>query len=374
MAIRVRVKNGKQVIVPLRFERAVTGAPVADAPDLDDHGFEMGTRPGTWGRMDMRGAMVSITEGDTIRVKVSRQDIDTGAPLYAVSTDTGVIEVVQPAGGGPIPGDGVFQIRGVRDFANRNVKVELRLGAANGPVLGEVEPHIFQMGNTRELRVCIHFVTIRGTRTARTAASMTNVIERVNRIWRPCGISFRYDAASASHAREDTVNNLLPGFGGALFAAAGTITTHLTATPATWQEFSTVVNTNPRANYINIYCVQQAPEFIGLAYSNANARPNGYGIAIVDRADTNDLAHELGHILHIDSHSNEDNAGTRVRADMWARRCLMYSFNPHGGAGHRNDVGYGAGIRGALLTVKDLGCDPRDGELAHARRHALSAY
>jgi len=377
MAIRVRVKNGKQVICPLRFERAVTGAPVADAPDVDERGFEMGTRPGTWGRENMRGAMVSITEGDTIRVKVNREDIDSTAPLYAVSTDTGVIEVVQPAGGGPIPGSGVFQIRGVRDFANRNVKVELRLGAANGPVLGELEPHIFKMGDTRELRVCIHFVTIRGVRTVRTAPSMTSVIDQVNRIWRPCGISFRYDATNASYAREDTANNLLPAYGGAQFAVPGTVTTHLSATPSTWREFSTVINTNHRANFINIYCVQQAPEWIGLTYSNANARPNGYGIAIDDRATAHNLAHELGHMLHIDNHSDEDGTGTRVRDDIWARGCLMYSFSGlNGGTGpaHRLDVGHGAGIPGALITVKDLGSDPRDGELALTRRHALNSY
>ena len=62
---------------------------------------------------------------------------------------------------------------------------------------------------------------------------------------------------------------------------------------------------------------------------------------------------------------------------MWARRCLMYSFNPHVAGGepaHRADVGYGNGVRGALITVKELGGDPRDGELAISRRHALNCY
>jgi hypothetical protein len=42
MAIRVKVHNNRQIIVPLRFTRATTGDPVADIPDVDDRGFSMG--------------------------------------------------------------------------------------------------------------------------------------------------------------------------------------------------------------------------------------------------------------------------------------------------------------------------------------------
>jgi len=44
MSVRVKVRNNRQIIVPLRFGRAVMGDPVVDAPDVDDRGFAMGNR------------------------------------------------------------------------------------------------------------------------------------------------------------------------------------------------------------------------------------------------------------------------------------------------------------------------------------------
>ena len=39
MAIQVQVQNKFQIIVPVRVDRAVRGAPVLDAPDVDDRGW-----------------------------------------------------------------------------------------------------------------------------------------------------------------------------------------------------------------------------------------------------------------------------------------------------------------------------------------------
>ena len=69
MAVNVRVRHDRQIICPLRFNRAVTGAPIVDAPEVDDRAFVMGPRPPTWGQTKIRGSMVGITEGDTVRVK-----------------------------------------------------------------------------------------------------------------------------------------------------------------------------------------------------------------------------------------------------------------------------------------------------------------
>lgn len=379
MAVSVKVRHDRQIICPLRFGRAVTGAPAADAPDVDDRGFAMGNRAGTWGQSRARGAMVGITEGDTVKVKVLREDIDSTAPLFATSTDPACADVVDPPGGGPIPADGVFSIKGVKDFKNRAVSIQVRLGSAEGPVLGEIEPHIFQL---RTLRVRIHLVSINGVATARNQASVTALFDAVNAIWRPAGIAFNLDQFV-----------ITPVTG---FAVAGQMTTNLSATPPTFNEFSRLINTNISSSRINIYCVPRSNEIRGLTFDHDAPRPapgvtptsEGFGIVLVDAADANDFAHELGHYLDLDDHM-DDLGGNNFRFDIWAHRCLMYRFNPFGDVtqprvglpiepAFRNDVGYGNQLRGALITVKNLPADGtaatavRDDEVARARRRSLN--
>lgn len=371
MTIRVKIRHDRQIICPVRFTRAVTGAPQADAPEVDDRGFAMGARQGTWGNSPARGAMVSIATGDTVRVRLLREDIDATAPIFMTSTDTAVVEVVEPVGGGPLPADGVFKIRGVADFANRPVSVQARLGDAHGPVIGELEPHVF---NLRVLRVVAHLVSINGVSTARTAATLTTLFDEANAIWRPAGIRFLY---GQTQTRTTPVNG---------FSVAGQMTTTMNAgTPGhvpganNWNEFSTIINTNVRANYINVYFVRQANEIRGLTYANDVARPNGYGIVLVDGADANDLAHELLHFLDTEGHADDPVPATaNAKVDMWARRRLMYAFNPYGASGiaHRDDVGYGNIARGSLITVKNTPntVEANDAELERARARSLNPY
>src|SRR6266567_8343143 len=120
MPIQLKVRKNKQIVVPIRFVRAVTGPAVADAPDVDGRGFTMGTRPGTWGSTDTRGAMVSVQEGDTVRVRVLHEDIDAGAPLFVTSTDPSIAAIAGSAG--PLQNNGIFQITGVKDLRHVPVK------------------------------------------------------------------------------------------------------------------------------------------------------------------------------------------------------------------------------------------------------------
>jgi hypothetical protein len=359
MAIQVKVRNQKQIIVPIRFTRAVTGAPVADAPDVDDRGFDPGTRPGTWGHAVYRGAMVGITQGDTVRVKVLREDIEDGAPLFVTSTAPNIASVEDPPGGGPLGGDGIFKIKGVVDVVSTPVKIQVRLGGAAGPVLGELEPHIFQL---KTLRVRFHLVTINGVATTRTAASLVPVMEEINRIWRPVGIEYEYDQTL-------TLNEAVNGF-----AVAGQITTNLAANQ--FAEFSTIVNLHPDPNRINIYCVHVLNEAFGMTFDNTNARPTGYGIAIGDDSGSNSNAHELCHYLDNPEHATEDATRTAVRQDIWVRRRVMSAPNPYPNSApaYRNDIGYGAQVRGAQISIKDLAGDPWDGEQNRARVRARNPF
>ena len=361
MTVRVRVRNSKQIIVPIRFVRAVNGPPVLDVPDVDDRGFAMGTRAGSWGNSNCRGSMVAIQQGDTVRIRVSREDIDTGAPLYVTSSDAAVARIVAPVGGGPLPANGIFQVEGVRDFRNRPVKIEVRLGAIDGPILGELEPHIFRLRST--LRVLVHFTTINGTAPANNLASVSALLTQVNAIWRPAGIQFQNPPST----RNEVING---------FAVAGQMTTNLGGAPPSWNEFSTIINTNHSNTRINIYCVRTANEVNGLTYDNDIARPNGYGIVIPDAASAFDLAHELGHFLDLDSHADEDAGGNSIHQDMMSLRRLMYSGWPPAAPAHRNNVGYGAGQYGALISVKDFpnAVEFWDDEVARSRRRSRNPY
>jgi len=370
MALNVRVRHDRQIICPIRFQRAVTGATVADAPDVDDRGFAMGARSATWGTSTVRGAMVSIAQGDTVRVRVIRADIDDTAPLFVTSTDTAVVTVAAPAGGGPLPADGIFSLHAVKDFPNRTAAIQVRLGDATGPVIGELEPHIFAIHN---LRVVAHLVTINGRATTRTAAALVNTFQAINDIWRPAGIVFLYNQAQT---QAEVFNG---------FQVAGQMTTMMDAsipghtdTAADWAEFSQIINRRPVANHVNVYFVENANEVFGLTFDNTNARPNGYGIVCADNAVDNSVAHELCHFLDNPDHAQQAIAPGAAHEDIWARRRLMWTPNPWNASAvaHQNDVGYGALTRGALISVKDLPAtvDQTDGELARARRRSLNPY
>ncbi|NLF32588.1 MAG: hypothetical protein GX591_17065 [Planctomycetes bacterium] len=403
MAIRVRVKHEQQSVVPVRFVRAVTGAPVADAPDVDDRGFAMGTRADTWGESDALGAMVSLAVGDTVRVKVLREDIEAAARLYVTSTDTDLVRVVHPAGGGPLPDSGIFSIQGVADRQNEPVAVQVRYGSANGPVVGELEPHIFELVH---IRLAVHLVTIDGAgtdrRSANVATTRTNVdtlVRGANAIWRPCGVRFTY--ADARIVEETIRRRVAPATGSeylhrpsntwralpnplgaaANFAAAGTVTTDAATYPDPnhqYDEFDTLLNINPIANAVNVYCVHAGTGWVGLSYvTNVGmAGRAGLGLAIADTASTFDLAHELGHYLG-NNHADADNAGHDTdNKDVWLVRRLMYSQWPAGAPAYRNDVGYGPNQYGALISVKTLDGDysNADGEVARSRLRARNPY
>src|SRR4029453_17916462 len=203
---------------------------------------------------------------------------------------------------------------------------------------------------------------------AAPAGSLTPVFNLPNDIWRAAGIEFTF--------REGETRGT-PGQPGdpeahVGFAVAGQVGPDSNP-PAPTDESARVTTRNPDRNAINCYFVRTAANFRGLTSDRDFPANLGHGVILVDVADANDLAHELGHFLDLDTHTGDDVANNHIRDDVVTERHLMYNFNPFGTAttpAHRLNVTYGANVRGALIAVKDFAFDPTDGSVTRSRRRA----
>lgn len=362
MSVRVHAQEGQPfVLTPLRFTRAVSGRPRLDAPELDDRGWEMPRPPG-WVETEARGAMLGIMVGDTVRVRVEREDFPAGAPLFVTVSASGApqVRIAEPEGGGALPPDGVFRVEGLEDNDSPQA-IEVRVGGVEGPIVGEIEPHVFEV---RTLRVVPHVCTIHagaGSGTTPTAP-ISQWFSEAASILRPAGIRLRVDATS---------NQTFSGFG--------------VADVARWSanEMSTVVAQGYVANRCNVYFLRYMDSYLGIGVNRDNMSlanfPNPAialgvdgtwlnGSVVGTRAAAtsvqtmgNDLAHEIGHFLTL-SHAGERNAPGFP--DVYHRRNLMHPKNPTDQA---EDLGYGLAMRGSLVTLKRFAHEGNDGQVARMR-------
>src|SRR5205814_4144740 len=91
---------------------AVTGATQADAPDVDDRGWEPDPAGASYTLADVHGPVVGLTENTDVRVRLKRVRLETAADIYLVSKDETTVTIGAPAGGGPVPADGIFTLHG----------------------------------------------------------------------------------------------------------------------------------------------------------------------------------------------------------------------------------------------------------------------
>jgi hypothetical protein len=410
MAISVKVQNNFQIIVPVRVDRAVRGAPQLDAPDVDDRGW-VNNRAAGLNVDDARGSLFGTTVGDVIRLKVVREDLDAGVPLF-VSVTGNQVAIAQPAGGGPLPADGIFSVRSVSDTTTGS-KILVHLGVAGGPVICEADAHVF---TPNTLFITPHVCTIHSANAAAVAAGggggqaptvngnalddaqMTAIFDTiVSPIWRPAGVVF-------------TVGTVQPE----VFTGTDGFTRDNVALQGTTQ-IQTVMARNRQAGTCNIYFLHTTDQFLGLGLNfearavlgannsgiligvNGFLRANG---AFRARGSTgadlvheigNDVAHEIGHFLELLHADNTD--GFPGRVDTYNRRFLMHPNNllppavtpPTGAPPRFNDIGYGQvnttdvngnpvvrGHRGCLLTLKHHPSHASDGEVMTARRRFRS--
>jgi len=366
-------------LVLVRVERAVTGDPVADAPDVDDRGY----------RAPFRGPLVTVAAGRTVRVKLVRVMLERATPLFLESSDPSVFTLVDPVDGRlPAVAEHDVHLTGVGGGANRRDAVlRVRLRDAAGPVL-----HELHVATLRPLTVQLtpHVVTIRsaGAAGSAPAAGVGAIMAKVADVWVHYGIAVNVQPSQAKTvtlASADVVSDSpFPGELGVLLAN-------------TWPDGTA----NWVPNTINAYFVRQIGTGNTLGYGFSRASFAGFGlpnpgILLGDRTAgggrsglmhyANDLAHEIGHFFRL--WHPENLQPPTEREDTWSRRMLMHNFNLMRGPNPwpRNDAsgspftqrprfadaGYGAQRRGCAVTVKDLPQLNGDGEMTTARAAIVS--
>lgn len=394
MAIRKMIYRLER-IVPVRFTRYRGAIPAGTyAPDLDDRGY---TAP-------YRGPVVGVCRGDLTRISLVREQLEDNAPLFVSSEDTSRLMIINPAPNpGQLPNGHEVFIDFRASSTDGDVRIRIHAQALDGPIVGELTVHISQL---LTVPCAVHRTAIytppstrtAANTTARTFADITNLMNEVNRMWRPCGIEFNVDTQRNNTDLTNQVarNGINPTDGALLCPVYGSGETN--------ENFSRLMATNPVANRLNIYFVREirtasadgSPFYIGFGSSFHR------GCVVSDSTEdletqAHTLAHELGHILNLagightvpeDAHADDDpqwNATvTRRRHDLWTRRRLMYymvglNVADRTGRGGRyafagNDVGYGEGRPGHMITIKNLANDRTDNEYADARNRQANLF
>jgi hypothetical protein len=378
--ITFNIKDDKQIIVPFRFARGRDGFSTRDDPDIDDRGFTRGRAVSGLSTTDARGPMLGLMLNHTVHLKVVREDIDDTAPLYITCTEPDVIEIVEPTGGGPLSNTGIFRIKG-NTASGSPGKVQVRLGSATGPVLGEIEPHVFSRYTLpiTPHRVRIDTSTATGTR---PNIPVERILRRARAIWWPCGIEIRFDPATRPIV-DDNIQ-------------LGTVDVVRDPDVDNWAEVKRVLGlqrqrlglaagTNDQA--INWYIINRFTDAdtvgLGIRRQLANTLNCDPGIFTTANGVNNDreiervartVAHEIGHFLTLE-HVQNRHADDPVE-DTYGRRQLMFpiSWLPASPAPRAlnttpriDDVGYGREVRGCLFTLKNHPRHATDKESTSAR-------
>lgn len=408
MAISVSIQNKFQIIVPVRVDRAVRGQPQVDAPDVDDRGW-VNNRVAGLNTADARGALFGATVGDIVRLRVVREDLDDTVPLF-VSVTGSQVAIEQPVGVGPLPADGVFSVRAVADNTSGS-KVQVRVGAFDGPVICEADAHTFTQST---VKITPHVCTIHQSANAATGTGVPptlggnaavrgttlddtaigTIFDIVKAIWRPAGVQFNIAAVRTE---------VFTGFTADDFAAQGGV----------GSEEDRVMGRNRANQRCNIYFLRimdrslgvgvnsvtraannfsQSGILIGVEGSSANNTGGGVTFRTSTGADLiheigNDVAHEIGHFLTLNHADRVDAvpATPNGRTDTYNRRFLMHPVNLLPAAvtpatatsvPRFDDIGYGTvggvGHRGCLITLKDHPSHTSDGEVVEVRRRLRS--
>lgn len=360
MALPLSIYRERRVVM-IRWERARQGDPHRHYPEVDDRGT----------RAPEFAAIIGMMQDREAHVRLRRENIDEGAPLFVVSSDTAKLSVETPADGAvPAGAQATIKLKALTGGNPDEAHLEVRFGSTAGPVLSRLLVRCYRR---RRVAITPHLVTIHnaaGTGGTPSTAAVDTIMAHVQAIWRPAGVEFTVGATQHETVRFATANvlsdNPFPG------------------------EIATLLATNWVPNTINVYFVRQIGTggTLGYGFSRPSSVTFGTGnpaIILGDRTATgaihdtawagNDLAHEAGHFFQLWHPNNQQ--PPNQREDTWARRMLMHNHNTQ--FVHNNfkdDNGYGAlagsARRGALITHKHIHGIATDDETSTARGAILA--
>lgn len=369
MAIKRRLHKWER-FCPVRFERAVpkiypkqSHKPLRTSPDIDARGFA----PDSNGLVGPVMSMMCLPPpgwNPINKVKLVREDIDQSSSLEAKSTNDAVASVNKPVG--KFQGAKEQEIE-IRPNSPGDAKIQILYDGNPKFVISELTVRVVNIAGGGNFSIRPYMVTIAdaaGNNPIGPAARNYNkLINEVNDIWRPHGIQFNL---WASHQK-----SLNLGISGRLRAAAN------------YKDFDDAIKANdtggnpPDPNAINVLFVNSIEGAWGITVpvdmGHAPRRPNDvYGVAMGAPdsrhpwSDAITFAHELGHYLHLE-HTDEKYSVKGKWRDMWVTRSLLMAGDPVTPPSWHNEVGYGAGQYGALITIRDLNKWDEDGQQDIAR-------
>lgn len=386
MAKHIAIKTQCKV-VPVRFQRAIIGAPDKRYPDIDERGFNhtIPAMNGLAASDPVRGHAVSIAHNHEVEIQLVREDIDDNAVLYVSSSDENVFTLTNPTVNQPCtPGKTcniTLQTQFVLNWTPAVATLNVHYQKKDGPVIAKLVVYVMPLMN---VNVQPHTVAINSKSGPGLPPRIdfNPIAKLAAAIWYNAGVELSFAKSK-------------------LFAVNATTTNYLK-----FSEVNQILNHHWTSGHINVYVVQELEDALGYGFSTDDYKGlklSHPGVFLglqsnttshnLDRSNdalycANDVAHEIGHFFTLRHPSDEPKSGIAgwERFDSWSMRFLMHNWNttrrsrsttPHKGADWPdfNTFGYGNGTygayRGAAIPLKKVNTANAgiDGHCALARNH-----
>ena len=358
MAEKIVVYGKKHVIVPVRFERPGFGSRYISPyrPDIDDGAFRRCNLPSSFNTPTdpgTRGAIVGVVQGQKIWVKIIREDISSSMPLFVTSADPQICEICNPRNNKKVASNGQFKIKGVSSTKEGNPVIHVRTGTIDGPIIGELEVHVFRM---KTIDVRVHLVKINstsggvGAAPTVTKADITKRLKGINAIWRPFGISFKMKGNFSKPTVQLAVRNKVDASQGWAHELSEI------------KKILALGRAADREKLINWYIVTTWNDnTLGIGFSRDSAASSSVKPGIITSESSPDhlenchlFAHELGHFFRLWHPHNKQYSppGSNPARDSVSCRQLMYPVNNATVNPKVANCGYGSNRPGSLLTIR----------------------
>jgi hypothetical protein len=322
-----------------------------------------------------------------VTVRFSRTEISTGAKLFAISSNTGVVKITSPAAPGQLGSDRIQNIEFSAIAAGRAV-IEIRYNWQDGPVLGRLYVQVYAR---IQVQMMVHLLAVNPVMNGAVMVSggQPNVFfgkacaNRAKRVARVTEFINRATESWISHGIVFTIAGFVDTTWGLAQIPSGAQNPQ---NPSINNEMVTAgMNSPNRSNAaVNVFIVPGVAggTITGMGVSTAMARVVGvvtpaaapappavqhFGSGLyldsTSPATPQTIEHEMGHYMSLCAlpnlgHSTGDVAGNQAtRDDLVSRRRLMYpivSLNSGAPSNWRNNTGYGNLAAGSFVTHRSL--------------------